>query len=173
MKKIIVTILSLITLLSVGSMSAFAVLEDDNVCTKSVPKKRMSEETKNKIREEFTKLKGQRPDLSNSKIYEILSKDFNTSISTAKRYSLQPEDYEGYKEYYRQYYHKKNKKNLKKYYEENKEKFKQHYKDNQEKQKEYFKQYYRNNKERAKKEKEEWDKKLNEIQNLKKFGVGL
>ena len=146
MKKIIATILSLITVLSLGSMTAFASLENDNEfsaekCTKRRSKRYISEEKKNIIKETFIKVREQNPNFTDTKIYEIIGGTFNVSVTTARHCSC----CDDYKKYY------------KKYYEKNKEKrreyFKQYYKANKERCNENYRRYYEANKERCKENK--------------------
>ncbi len=137
MKKITATVLSLITLLSIESTSVFALLEDNNELNpqKSVSRKRISEETQNAIKKECANMRNQHPELTQRKIYKIVSEAFNVSFSTVQRY----ESSEDYRKYYNQ-----NKKKIKKYNREYKEK-------NQEKIQLYNRQYYKNNKEKRQK----------------------
>ncbi len=161
MKKIIATMLSLIIALSVCNISVFAVLENSNELnseksTKPASRRRISEETKNSVREEFKTIKDQNQKYSNSKIYEILSKKYSISTSSVKHFALPPEEYENYQKRAKQY-RENNKEKLKIsqkiYYEKNQDRFKkysrQYYEENKEKCHDYSRQYYIENRERC------------------------
>lgn len=182
MKKITAIVLSLVALLSVGNIPAFASSVDGNElnqerCTKN-PSRRwhISEETKSSVRKEAKTIREQNPTLSNQKICEIVGKKFSISVSSVKNFILPPEEYENYQKRLKEYRDnnkEKQRKRNKQYYEKNKVKiraaYKQYYEKNREKQKEYYRQYGKKIKEMEMKQREEWEKKIPTIQMLEKL----
>lgn len=184
MKKIIATALSLITLLSSGSISVFASSENDcelntKKSTKSMSRRFISEETKVRIREEFAKVKKDNPNFTQKRICEIVGNKINVSISSVLRYNDE-QSYQNYLEKNKEkrletarLYKEKNKEKIKEYakqyYKNHKEKYKekckQSYKKNKEKRQEYKKRYYRENKEKIRKSAKKYYKKNKESMN--------
>lgn len=130
MKKIVATVLSLITLLSLGSISVFAVSKngdefDLGKYTKNVSKRRISEQTKNSVMEAFLEIKKENPSFNDNKICKIISKDFNIPISSVRHFSIPFKSYEIYQDYYGKNKEKMNK-SSRNYYRGNKERRKKY-----------------------------------------------
>ena len=152
MKKIIATALSLITLLLSGSISVFASSENDSELNsekniKSMSRRFISEEAKNRIREEFAKVKKDNPNFTQKRICEIVGNKINVSVSSVLRYSKEQS--------YQKYLEKSKEKRLETvrlYKEKNKAKIKeyarQYYRNHKEKYREKYRQSYKRNKER-------------------------
>lgn len=137
MKKIVVMLLSLITLLSLGNISVFAVLKngdefDLEKYKKSLSKRHISEQTKNSAMEAFLEIKKENPSFNDNKICKIISKDFNIPIYSVRHFSMPLKSYDIYQDYYG-----KNKENMNKFR-------KSYYIGNKEKRKKYCKQHREN-----------------------------
>lgn len=182
MKKITVIILSLIALLSVGSIPAFASSGDGSELnqeqyTKNPSRRwRISEETKNSVRKEFNAIKDQNPTLSNKKICEVVGEKFSISVSSVKNFILSPEEYENYQKRSKQYREdnkEEQRRRNKQYYEKNKVKiraaYQQYYEKNKEKQKEYYRQYSKKIKEKEIKQREEGEKRIANLRMLEEL----
>lgn len=125
MKKIVAIVLVLVTLISAGNVSAFALTGNNNELNQEKyaskkSRKHISEEMRKNVKREFIKIKKQNPEFTKERICEIVSKKFNISVSTVKRCSLRTKDYEHYREYTKQY-NEKNKEKRKKYYKQHSE----------------------------------------------------
>ena len=138
MKKIIATILSIITVLSLCSMSAFAVLENNNELNQERqvrrrPRNRITEEKRNELKEAFEQIRDQEPNLSNQQICERVGQEFEIGTNTVRRHVLKFEAYRRYQENNRERihaqqrdYYQANQERIRRYYQENRARIRQY-----------------------------------------------
>ena len=96
MKKVIATILSLLAILSICSVSVFALQEDNNELNQERQIKRKSrtiitERKRRELKEAYERIKENEPNLSNQQICERVGQEFEIETNTVRRHVLNKE----------------------------------------------------------------------------------
>ena len=131
MKKVIATILSLLAILSICSVSVFALQEDNNGLNQERQIKRKSrtiitERKRRELKEAYERIKENEPNLSNQQICERVGQEFEIGTNTVRRHVLKFEAYRRYQENNRERIHAQQRE----YYQANQERIRRYYQEN-------------------------------------------